>query len=627
MSKRQSKPERIQHTSPDLLAEQVARLEEIFPEVVTEGKIAFDKLRATLGDEIDTRPERYSFTWAGKRDAIRLLQMPSHATLIPVPKESVNFEETTNVFIEGDNLEVLKLLYKSYFGRVKMIYIDPPYNTGNDFVYPDNYADPLETYLQLTGQKDAEGNLLTSNPETSGRYHSTWLSMMYPRLFLARQLLRDDGVIFVSIDDHEVYNLRMIMNEVFGEENFITSVIWQKVYSPKNTARHFSESHDYLVVYARNSEVWRPGLLPRTEEADARYENLDNDSRGPWKAGDVSARNYYSEGQYEVTSPSGKKFWPPKGRYWTVKREVFLKLDRDKRIWWGPRKDNMPALKQFLSEVKQGMTPQTLWLYKDVGHTQEAKKELLELVKFENTDNVLDTVKPTRLIQRILQLATRPSDGDIVMDFFAGSAATAHAVLKQNREDGGNRRFIMVQLPEPLPVPEKTLKTVADIGTERIRNVIEKMNEETQAKLELKSRKTAEDLGFRLFKLTRSHYKPWKSMDEKGADAYSKQMELHVETLVRGWKPENVIWEVATKEGYTLASRIQKLAAERNNTIHRVSDPEKGQSFLVCLDDEIKLKHLKDLHLKRDDLFICRDAALDDEAAANLALQCRLKTI
>jgi adenine-specific DNA-methyltransferase len=547
-----------------------------------------------------------------------MLQTPSRATLIPAPEESVNFEQTSNVFIEGENLEVLKLLYKSYFGRVKMIYIDPPYNTGNDFIYPDNYSDPLETYLQLTGQKDTAGNLLTSNPETSGRYHSAWLSMMYPRLFLARQFLREDGVIFISIDDHELYDLRMVMNEIFGEENFVTTIIWQKVYSPKNTARHFSESHDYVLVYARNADVWRPGLLPRTEEADARYDNPDNDPRDRWKPGDLSARNYYSEGQYEVTSPSGKCFSAPKGRYWTVKREVFLALDRDKRIWWGPDGNNMPASKQFLAEVKQGMTPQTLWLYKDVGHTQEAKKELLEYVEFENTDNVLDTVKPTRLIQRMLQLGTSPLANDIVMDFFTGSAATAHSVLIQNQEDGGNRRFMVVQLPEPLPVPEKVLKTIADIGKQRIRRVIETMKPDARSK---------RDLGFKALKLTESNFKPWESLEEKDSTLYSKQMEFYVDPLRRGWKAENVVWEVAIKEGYSLTSKIERLAETKSATVYRVTDSEKAQSFRICLDDKIAVGDLKSLNLKQNDLFICRVVALDDEAAANLALQCRLKTI
>jgi adenine-specific DNA-methyltransferase len=237
---------------------------------------------------VDTRQERYGFTWSGKRNATLLLQTPSYATLTPAEDESVNFESTQNLFIEGDNLEVLKLLYKSYSGRVKMIYIDPPYNTGNDFVYSDDFADPLERYLEVTGQKDTNGNLLTSNPDTSGRYHSAWLSMMYPRLYLARQLLKEDGAIFISIDDHEIANLRSIMNEVFGEENFVATIIWQKIFSPKNSARHFSEDHDYILVYTRNAEVWLPQPLPRTEEANARYSNPDNDPRGPWSSSDLS---------------------------------------------------------------------------------------------------------------------------------------------------------------------------------------------------------------------------------------------------------------------------------------------------------------------------------------------------
>ena len=625
MKRERPRIQRVERQSTVLVGEQVSRLRDVFPEAVTEGKVDFEKLRATLGDEIDDRPERYSFNWAGKRDAIRLLQTPSRATLIPAPKESVNFDETSNVFIEGENLEVLKLLYKSYFGRVKMIYIDPPYNTGNDFIYPDNYTDPLDAYLRLTGQKDSDGNLLTSNPETSGRYHSAWLSMIYPRLFLARQLLRDDGVIFITADDHEIHNLRMIMNEVFGEENFVSAIIWQKIFSPQNTARHFSEDHDYLVVYARNAPIWSPVLLARTEEADARYSNPDDDPRGAWTSGDLTARNYYSEGQYEVKSPTGKKFRPTIGTYWRVRYEKFLELDRDKRVWWGADRSNMPRLKRFLSEVKQGIVPQTLWKHEEVGHTQEAKKELLEVLDFENTDNVLDTVKPTRMIRRMLQLATSPAEGDLIIDFFAGSAATAHAVLKQNREDGGNRRFLMVQLPEPLPIAEKKLKTIADIGKQRIRRVIENIRKERQGRL--RDATVQEDLGFKAFKLARSHYRRWETSEGKNEEVYSKQMELHVDPLLSGWKSEDLIWEIALKEGYSLASRIEKITAAKKATIYRVLDPNKDQSFHTCLDDKIELGDLKRLNLKHDDLFICRDVALDDEAAANLALQCRLKTI
>lgn len=412
------KPTPVERSSVNLVTEQIERLKEIFPEVVTEGKVDFEKLKATLGEVVDDRPERYSFTWAGKRDAIRLLQMPSRATLKPCPDESVDWETTKHVFIEGENLEVLKLLYKSYAGRVKMIYIDQPYNTGNDFIYPDNFADPLDTYLKLTGQKSAEGNLLTSNPETGGRYHSAWLSMMYPRLFVARQLLQEDGVIFVSIDDHEVYNLRVLMNEIFGGENFVASVIWQKMYAPKSSAKHFSEDHDFIVVYAKNASLWRADLLPRTEDQDSVYTNPDDDPRGPWRPNNLAARNYYSKGSYSIRCPGGREIpGPPKGSYWRVSEERLWELHRQGRIWWGRDGNNVPAPKIYLSEVKQGRVPQTLWFFKDVGHTQEAKKELLEFVDFGITDNVLDTVKPTRLIQRILQVSTSVEEESVILVF------------------------------------------------------------------------------------------------------------------------------------------------------------------------------------------------------------------
>jgi len=539
---------------------------------------------------------------------------------------------------EGDNLEVLKLLYKPYFGRVKMIYIDPPYNTGNDFIYPDNYADPLGVYLQLTGQQDTEGNLLTSNPETSGRYHSAWLSMMYPRLFLARQLLREDGVIFVSIDDHEVHNLRLVMNEVFGEENFIATVLWQKIFAPKNTARHFSEDHDYILVYARNAELWRPSLLPRSDEAEARYQNPDNDPRGPWASDNLLARNYYSKGEYEVTSPSGKKFRNPTGTYWRVSHDKLLELDRDNRISWGPDGNNMPRLKRFLSEVQQGIVPQTLWKYGDVGHTQEAKKELLSHVPFEYTENVLNTVKPSRLIKRMLRIATNPTGGDIVLDFFAGSATAAHAILEQNHEDDGNRQFIMVQLPEPLPKSEDHLHTIADIGKERIRRVIAGMRQEREGQLPLETRETPEDLGFKVFKLAPSNVRPWYGVEEDTPEAYARQMELFIDPLVDGWTPESVIYEVALKDrGFGLNCCIERLGRVRDpaqpdlqaprDAVYRVADPEREQSFVICLADAVPRPLVQLLELEQPDAFVCRDVALDDEAAANLALQCRLKTI
>ena len=344
---------KIDGESLDIVASNIERMRELFPDVFTEGKIDFDVLRETLSDYCDDNQERYSFTWNGKSRARHIAQTPSTGTLRPCQEESVNWDTTQNLFIEGDNLEVLKLLQKSYHKRVKMIYIDPPYNTGNEFIYPDRFADNLDTYLRYTGQIDDEGFKISVNAETSGRYHTNWLNMMYPRLKLSKNLLRDDGAIFISIDDNEVANLRQICDEIYGEENFLATIIWQKVFSPKNTAAYFSEDHDYIVVYSKRKELWMPGLLPRSEKTTSRYSNPDHDSRGPWMSGAIQARNYYSKGQYVVTSPSGKEFSNPKGTYWRFSKEKFIQLDKDNRIWWGESGNNVPRLKRFLSEVKQ----------------------------------------------------------------------------------------------------------------------------------------------------------------------------------------------------------------------------------------------------------------------------------
>jgi adenine-specific DNA-methyltransferase len=617
----------VAKSSGDIVEVQIDKLRSLFPETVVEGKIDFDRLRATLGASAFSGPGRFHFSWAGKDDAVRLLQTPSCATLIPCPEQSIDFESTGNAFIEGDNLEVLKLLFKPYFGRVKLVYIDPPYNTGLDFVYPDNYADPLKSYLQLTGQVNAEGTLLTSNPETSGRYHSAWLSMMYPRLFLARQLLSEDGAIFISIDDHEVHHLRILMNEIFGEENFIASVIWQKVFGPKNTAMHLSEDHDYILIYARSGETWRPSLLPRDEEALARYENPDNDPRDVWSSSDMTARNYYADAQYEVTAPGGKTFTPSRGNYWRFRKEKFEELDKDNRIWWGADKNSMPRLKRFLSEVKEGVVPQTLWKFDDVGHTQEAKRELLKYVHYEDTDNVLDTVKPTRLLRRMLQIATVPAERNLILDFFGGSCSTAHAVLAQNREDGGNRRFICVQLPEPLPKPESKLKDLTDVAEQRINNVVAEMKAEAAEKLNLDGAAHTEDLGVKVFKLGSPNIQQWEPDGDQDVEAYTQKLGLFNDPLVPGWTPENVIWEVALREGFGLRTAFTARDLANGNKAYDVHDLDTDQKFIICLDDQIRADFSKHCELMADTLFICRDMALDDSAAANLALQCRLKTI
>ena len=394
-----------------------------------------------------------TLNWIGKEAVVNHhRQVPFHL-LKDVPDLACGEPGEGNLIVQGDNLVALKALLPYYAGQVKCIYIDPPYNTGNEnWVYNDNVNSPL--------MREWLGKVVGKEGETLDR-HDRWLCMMYPRLALLRQFLREDGAIFISLDDNEIHALRYAMDEIFGSDNFITTVLWQKVYSPKNSARHFSEDHDYIVVYAKKAEVWKPNLVPRSEDQDSAYKNRDNDPRGAWKTSDLSARNYYSQGTYEIDCPSGRVIpHPPKGMYWRVSKEKFVELDRDKRIWWGKTGNAIPQLKRFLSEVKQGVVPQTMWFYGDVGHTQDAKKELLQVVEFPDSESVFVTPKPTRLIERIVQIATSP--GDLVLDSFAGSGTTGHAVLKLNQAmvDQAPRRFILVEIEA---------KIARQVTTERVR--------------------------------------------------------------------------------------------------------------------------------------------------------------
>jgi len=647
--KQRAKPKKpkgkpVAKISPDLVAEHVNQLRELFPACVTEDKIDFDRLRTLLGKDLDDGPERYSFTWTGRRDAIRLLQIPSRATLVPCPTESISFGEATHAFVEGDNLEVLKLLYKSYFGKVKMIYIDPPYNTGNDFLYPDNFADPLETYLQLTGQKDSEGNLLISNPQTSGRYHSAWLSMIYPRLFLGRQLLREDGVIFVSIDDNEAHNLRMIMNEIFGEENFVGCICWQKKYSPANDKGDLSDMHDFILVYCKQ----RPGgkrsedivlnRLARTREQDEAYKNPDNDPRGDWKPGDYTCNKSAEERPnlyYAIEHPkTGEEIWPNKTRVWAYSTEEHARHVKEQRIWWGLKQRNkVPAYKRFLSEVP-GRIPTTWWPHTEVGHTDEARKETNAL--FPGIGRSFDTPKPVRLLKRIVEIGALGTEGNtedlVVLDFFAGSCSTAQAVLETNAERGSTLRFIMVQLPEPMSTPQTlddgvTLDSIAEMGKERIRRVIGNLRESNKEDSDRQGGGSVRDLGFRVYRLAQSNFKAWPGLKKKDPEVFSSTMDMFTDPLVEGWDLDNVIWEVTVKEGYGLASRVEPVPTVKTNRVFHITDSDSDQALHICLDDTIREATLGALALKKEDLFMCRDAALDDEKAANLALQCRLKTI
>jgi adenine-specific DNA-methyltransferase len=606
--------------SADLMADNLARLKAMFPELVTEGpdgvSVNVDVLKALVGDATVTdADERFGLNWHGKRQARQLAVSPTTGTLRPVPTESVDWATTQHLLIEGDNLEVLKLLQKSYANKVKLITIDPPYNTGKDFVYPDNFHDSIQNYLELTGQTEG-GRRISSHTEASGRFHTDWLNMLYPRLKLAHSLLRQDGAIFVSIADHEVHNLRAVMNEIFGEENFIATVIWQKVYAPKNSARHFSEDHDYIVVYARNASVWTPRLLPRTAEQDSHYSNPDADPRGVWRADGMSARNFYSKGTYSIITPSGRRIeGPPSGRYWVYSEEKFRELDADGRIWWGADGNNQPAVKRFLSEVGQGRVPQTLWTYDEVGHTQEAKKELLAAVDFPNSDVVFDTPKPTRLMRRILQLGTSPNGGDLVLDFFAGTGTTMDALFAQNAEDGGNRRCILVQLPEPLEGAEAAgWKTIADVTKARVRGAGKRHKAADPL--------FAGDVGFRCFRLDRSNIAAW---SPKPADLKASLFD-HAEHVVEGRTADDVLHELLLKLGLDLCvpTLTKTIAGKQVQSVA-------GGVLMTCLEPNIGAADVeaiaqgivawrRELAPAGDTTCVFRDSAFaDDVAKTNMA--------
>ena len=435
------------------------KLKALFPEVFSEGKIDFDRLRATLGDIVDETNERYEMNWAGKKNCFRAIQEPSRGTLKPVMNDSEEFDTTENLYIEGDNLEVLKLLQKSYFEKVKMIYIDPPYNTGKDFVYPDDYKDNLKNYLELTGQVDSEGKKIKTNVDTDGRYHSNWMNMMYPRLFLARNLLKEDGVIFISIDDNEVTNLRKICDEIFGEENFVATIVWKHTQQSKNDEKHFSRQYNYNLVFAKDINNLKEFYFERTEEDNKNYSNPDNDPRGPWKADPFDAPNIRENLTYEIENPITKvKYLPPEGRHWRTEEPNYNKLYADKRIIFGSDGLGKPQLKVFYEEKKIFGEVPTTWLPgNDYGTTTSASKELKNIFG----KKIFDYPKPVELIKYLLHLATK--DGDIVLDSFAGSGSTAQAVLEQNQKDGFNRKFILIEMEE----------YAEEITANRIKKVIE----------------------------------------------------------------------------------------------------------------------------------------------------------
>ena len=605
-------PQKINLTSSNLTEEKLSELYRILPEAFAENKVDFDKLRAVLGDNIQVGPEKFSFSWAGKSNAIKNVLVPSHLTLNPEPKQSIKWDESENLFIEGDNLEVLKLLQKAYFEKVKMIYIDPPYNTGHDFVYNDDFSSPLDNYLKQTGQKSVNGDSNTTNKETNGRYHSDWLSMMYPRLKLAWNLLREDGVIFVSIDDNEVHHLRMLMDEVFGEENFVASVIWKRKRGRDNSARWFSKSHEYLLIFAKDLQQFNTNYLDLDEETKEAYKNPDNDPRGDYRMLAVWARGTQGGVKYDFTNKAGQYF---KERLWLFSKANLQKLDDEDKLL--VRGDNLYR-KLFIDENK-GKIPETIW--DNTSNAANASDEIKSIFG----GIIFDTPKPIPYIQEMLKVAT--SNDDIILDFFAGSGTTGHAVLKQNQEDGGNRKFILVQLPEKLEVDSDAYKagykTIADVSRDRIKRAINGYGENPQSI----------DAGFKVFTLAESNY-PENNFVLDVDKTQEENQKAFVDYLNKAKQSQlfdkendtSLVYENIVKEGLSLNSKVEKVSIGKNN-VYRVTDGE--QQLLICLENKLASETVKELTDKsqKGKVFICLENSLDDTTAANLSLNLDLKTI
>lgn len=619
-----NQPERLDLTSHDIAADKQAELLRLFPEARTEGgQIDFERLKLALGETVDAGRERYGMTWPGKADCFKTIQAPSLGTLLPAPDESVDFDTTENLIIEGDNLEALKLLQKAYVGKVKMIYIDPPYNTGNDFIYPDNYTESLQTYLEYTGQVDAEGRKYSTNSDTDGRFHSRWLNMMYPRLYLARNLLREDGVIFVSMDDGEVKNLRALCDELFGEENFLACIAWEKRYTRSNNARLFYSLKDNVVLYRKSDQVT---LLrePRSEKSDEHYDNPDSDPRGPWSSASYVNPATKEERRnlvYGIKNPHTGVIVEHPTHAWKYELSEHQRHVEEGRLWWGKSGDaKYPRLKLFLSEQSEGLVPIDLWHHTNSGTTDEGGLELKSIFG----EAIFDNPKPTRLIRRMLGLTTSTNEGHIILDFFAGSGTTAQAVLEQNKQDGGNRKFILVQLPEP--TGREDYPTIADITKERIRRVIQKLNDEETGQLPLHEK---QDRGFRVFKLAESNFKGWEATVPTDGKALAQQLELHIDHIREGRGEQDILFEILLKSGFALTTPVEELelAGVKVYAVGLRPTVEFGNAelhageggMLVCLAQKLTLEAIRAMAERGPQRVVCLDAGFagDDPLKTN----------
>lgn len=608
--------DKLKMQSRNIISDNILYIAERFPNVITEtigedGKITrsidFDKLHQELtADIVEGNEERYQFTWPGKRDAVRLANAPIDKTLRPCREESVDFDNTQNLYIEGDNLDVLKLLQENYLGKVKMIYIDPPYNTGNDFVYADDFGKTSEEFKSESGLFDEEGNQLADrlvkNTEGNGRFHTDWLNMMYPRLKVARNLLSDDGIIFVSIDENEIQNMRKLTDEIFGESNFISQLGWQKVYSPKNQARYFSNDYEFVLCYARNISNFTLNLLPRTAEMNSRYKNPDNDPRGDWKAGDCVGNGVRKNGYYDVVSPkTGKVFNVPQGKHWVYAPDNMKQMIADNKIWFGKDGNSFPAVKQYLSEVS-GRRPSSLLLYEDYGHTDMAKKDLIKL--FPDLEKVpFDTPKPVKLIKMLSIIGS--NEDDIILDFFSGSATTAQSIMELNMETDSSRKFILVQLDEPLTdnpgATEIGLNTLCDVGKERIRRAGQKIKNDSPLTTQTL------DTGFRVLKLDTSN------MNE----VYYTPAEFDVNSLFNeniksDRTEEDLLFQVMLDLGIELSAKIEK-SEIAGKTVWSVS----GGYLLACFDEDVNETAITAIAKKQPIYFVMRDSSLASDNVAD----------
>ena len=530
----------------------------------------------------------------------------------------MDFDTTENLYIEGDNLEVLKLLQETYLGKIKMIYIDPPYNTGNDFVYEDDFAQSTDEYLANSGQYDEDGNRMVQNTESNGRFHTDWLNMIYPRLKLAKDLLTDDGVIFISIDDNEQENLKKCCDEVFGNQNFVAQLVWERAFSPKNDARFVSNSHDYVLMYAKDITQFVIGRLPRTAEANARYSNPDNDPRGVWMSSDISVKTYNADCDYPITTPSGRVIEPPAGRCWSLSKNAFLERLQDNRIWFGPDGNGVPRIKRFLTDLKhEGMAPTSIMFFRDVGHSQEGAQEVSKLLD----GGFFSGPKPQRLMQRLLTLANLKSDS-VVLDFFSGSASTAHAVMSKNAEDGGHRKFIMVQLPEATDEKSEAhkagYKNICEIGKERIRRAGQKIRNEQLGirndadNSSLLTPNSSLDIGFRVLKCDTSNMKEvYYNPAEYEASLFSRLED----NIKEDRTPEDLLFQVMLDLGILLSSKIQVRSEKVGMRSYSYFDVEDGY-LIACFDKNIDEEVITAIAKQKPYYFVMRDSSMANDSVA-----------